>query len=71
MESATSQLLLEENEWQCTKFNENSEWQLKDNLVSPAMTDQLPVAVEVRLRDHKIFHASRIGGWIAKPVFHE
>jgi hypothetical protein len=47
-----------ENERQRIKFHKDIEWQLKGNLVKPAMTDQLPVTVEVRRAGHKIFRAS-------------
>jgi len=55
-----SQLVLEENERQCTRFDEDMKWQLKSKLVKPAMTAQLPV--EGERAGHKIFHASRFGG---------
>ena len=74
MDEILKQLLLEEEELQFTKFNEDTAWQLGSNLVTHAVAERLPITIDITRGDHQIFHASRPGTsvdndeWVKRKV---
>lgn len=74
MENVLTQLLLEEEELQFSKFDEDDAWQLGCNFVERAKADRLPITIDITRGDHQIFHASRPGTstdndeWIRRKV---
>jgi uncharacterized protein (UPF0303 family) len=61
MEDILKQLLQEEQELQFTRFNEDTAWQIGRQLVERAVSEGLPVAVDITRGDHQFFHASLRG----------
>jgi uncharacterized protein (UPF0303 family) len=74
MDEILKQLLLEEEELQFTKFNEDIAWEIGSNLVTRAVTERLPITIDITRGDHQIFHASRPGTsvdndeWVKRKV---
>ena len=74
MDDTLKQLLLEEEELQLAKFNEDDAWELGQSLVKRAMAEHLPITIDITRGDHQIFHASRPGTspdndeWIKRKV---
>jgi uncharacterized protein (UPF0303 family) len=61
MEEILKQLIKEEDELQFTKFNEDTAWQIGSNLVIRAISEHLPITIDITRGDHQVFHASRPG----------
>src|SRR5258706_8145708 len=74
MEEILKQLIKEEEELQFIKFNEDTAWQIGSNLVTQAITDRLPITIDITRGDHEVFHASRPGTsadndeWVKRKV---
>src|SRR5258706_8285239 len=74
MEEILKQLIKEEEELQFIKFNEDTAWQIGSNLVTQAITDRLPITIDITRGDHQVFHASRPGTsadndeWVKRKV---
>jgi len=74
MDEILNQLLLEEDELQFTKFNEDTAWQIGSDLVTHAVTERLPITIDITRGEHQIFHASRPGTsadndeWVKRKV---
>jgi uncharacterized protein (UPF0303 family) len=68
------QLLLEEQTLQFTTFSEETAWKIGSWLVEHAIQKKLPIAIDIRIGDHQLFHASRPGTsadndeWINRKV---
>ncbi len=61
MDEILKKLLLEEDELQFTKFNEEIAWKIGSELVKQAITKSLPITIDITRGDHQIFHASQPG----------
>src|SRR5258706_1369370 len=74
MEEILKQLIEEEQELQFIKFNEDTAWQIGSNLVTQAITDHLPITIDITRGDHQVCHASRPGTsadndeWVKRKV---
>lgn len=74
MDEILKQLLLEEEELQFTRFNEDIAWEIGSTLVTQAVKENLPITVDITRGDHQIFHASRPGTsadndeWVKRKV---
>jgi uncharacterized protein (UPF0303 family) len=54
-------LLLQEEELQFTRFNEDIAWQLGCAFAERARADNLPITVDITRGEHQLFHLSRPG----------
>ncbi len=74
MDDILKQLLQEEQELQFTKFNEDTAWQLGSQLVERAVSEGLPVTIDITRGDHQLFQACLRGAsadndeWIKRKV---
>lgn len=74
MDEILKQLLLQEEELQFINFNEETAWEIGSNLVNHAVTERLPITIDITRGDHQMFHASRPGTsvdndeWIKRKV---
>lgn len=74
MDDILKKLLLEEDELQFTKFNEDTAWKIGTELVKQAVTEKLPITIDITRGDHQVFHASRPGAsadndeWVKRKV---
>ena len=74
MDEILNQLLSEEAELQFTKFNEDTAWQIGSQLVTQAVTERLPITIDITRGDQQLFHASRPGTsvdndeWVKRKV---
>ena len=74
MDNILKKLLLEEDELQFTKFNEDTSWKIGTELVKQAVTEKLPITIDITRGDHQVFHASRPGTsadndeWVKRKV---
>jgi uncharacterized protein (UPF0303 family) len=74
MDDMLKQLLQEEQEFQFTRFNETTAWQIGNQLVERSLSKGLPVAIDITRGDHQLFHASLSGTsadndeWIKRKV---
>ena len=74
MNDMLEQLLQEEQELQFSKFNEITAWQIGSQLVDRAMSEGLPVTIDITSGEHQLFHVSLRGTsadndeWIKRKV---
>lgn len=74
MDDLLKQLLDEEQELQFTKFNEATAWQVGSQLVEYALSQGLPVTIDITRGQHQLFHASLRGTsadndeWVKRKV---
>ena len=74
MDEILKRLLQEEQELQFTKFNEDTAWRIGGQLVERAVSEGLPVTIDITRGDHQLFHASLRGTsadndeWIKRKV---
>ncbi|MBN1304509.1 MAG: heme-degrading domain-containing protein [Anaerolineales bacterium] len=74
MKKILDALLVEEQDLQFSKFNEETAWQIGTWLVDYARKENLPITVDVTRAGHQLFHASRPGtsidndDWIQRKV---
>lgn len=74
MDEILKRLLLEEEELQFTSFNEDTAWKIGSDLVAHAVTEHLPITIDITHGDHQVFHASRPGTsadndeWVKRKV---
>ena len=74
MSKILEQLLQEENELQFTSFNENTAWEIGNLLYKRAVTENLPITIDITRTFQQLFHASRPGAsldndeWIKRKV---
>ena len=74
MDDLLKQLLDEEQELQFTKFNEATAWQVGSQLVAYALSQGLPVTIDITRGQHQLFHASLHGTsadndeWVKRKV---
>jgi uncharacterized protein (UPF0303 family) len=61
MEDILDRLLQEEKELQFTSFNEPTAWRLGAQMVEHAMSENLPVTIDIRRGEHQLFHFSMKG----------
>lgn len=61
MDDILKQLLQEEQELEFDNFNESTAWQLGSQMVERAMSESLPVTIDIRRGGHQLFHASMKG----------
>jgi uncharacterized protein (UPF0303 family) len=62
MEEILNQLLTQEQTLQFTYFNEDTAWELGSQLVAYAITENLPITIDIsRSTGQQLFHASRPG----------
>ena len=67
-------LLREERELQFNNFNEESAWKIGVWLVDYAISEELPITVDIMRGEHQLFHASRPGTsadndeWVKRKV---
>ena len=74
MDDLLKQLLDEEQELQFTKFNEGTAWQVGSQLVEFALSQGLPVTIDITRGQHQLFHVSLRGTsadndeWVKRKV---
>ena len=74
MEDILGQLLLEEQELQFEKFNEDTAWKLGSEFVEQCLREGLPVTIDITRGEHQLFHASLRGTsadndeWVKRKV---
>ena len=74
MEDILNTLLQEEQEFQFTRFNESTAWQLGTQMVERAMRENLPVTIDITRGQHQLFHYSMPGTaadndeWVKRKV---
>ena len=74
MDEILKQLLLEEEELQFTRFNEDTAWEIGSTLIARAVKESLAITVDITRGNHQIFHASRPGTsadndeWVKRKV---
>ena len=74
MDDLLKQLLDEEKELQFTMFNEATAWQVGSQLVEYALSQGLPVTIDITRGQHQLFHASLRGTsadndeWVKRKV---
>lgn len=74
MDDILKQLLQEEQELEFDNFNESTAWQLGSQMVERAMSESLPVTIDIRRGGHQLFHASMKGTsadndeWVSRKV---
>lgn len=74
MDEILEQLLQEENQLQFTAFNEETAWKIGSWLVEYATQKKLPIAIDIQLNRHQLFHAGLPGSssdndeWIKRKV---
>jgi uncharacterized protein (UPF0303 family) len=74
MDNLLNQLLQQEEEFQFTHFNEDTAWELGCLLVEYAITENLPITIDITRGEQQLFHASRPGTsadndeWVKRKV---
>ena len=74
MNKLLEELLLEEQQLQFAKFNEDTAWEIGSWLVEYAAQNKLPIAIDIQRGEQQLFHASRPGTsadndqWIKRKV---
>ena len=74
MQEILDSLLREERELQFNSFNEDSAWKIGSWLVDHAITEGLPITIDIMRGEHQLFHASRPGTsvdndeWVRRKV---
>ena len=74
MNDDLKRLLTEEEDLQFAKFNADVAWQIGNDLIEKARSDNLPIAVDITQGTHQLFHASRPGTsadndeWVKRKV---
>ena len=74
MEDILKQLLQEEQEFQFSRFNEDTAWQIGSQLVERSVSKGLPITIDITRGDHQLFHAGLSGTsadndeWIKRKV---
>jgi uncharacterized protein (UPF0303 family) len=74
MDDILKQLLLEEQELQFKRFNEDTAWQIGSRMVEQCIKDGLPVTIDITRGGHQLFHASLRGTsadndeWVKRKV---
>ena len=74
MDDILKQLLQEEQELQFRKFNEDTAWQIGNQLVEQSVSKGLPVTIDITQGQHQLFHAGLRGTsadndeWIKRKV---
>ncbi len=74
MEKNLKSLLQEEQELQFSSFNEETAWQIGNQLVERAMQENLPITIDITRGEQQLFHASRPGTsadndeWVKRKV---
>jgi uncharacterized protein (UPF0303 family) len=74
MEDILKQLLQEEQELQFGKFNEDTAWEIGNQLVQEALSKGLPVTIDITRGQHHLFHAALRGTspdndeWVKRKV---
>ena len=74
MDDVLQQLLDEERELQFARFNEETAWQLGNQMVEKCKKDGLSVTIDITQGDHQLFHASLKGTsadndeWVKRKV---
>ena len=74
MADLLEQLLREEQELQFKRFNEETAWQIGNQLVEQARNESLPVTIDITRGEHQLFHASLPGTsadndeWIKRKI---
>ena len=74
MNKLLEELLLEEQQLQFTKFNEDTAWEIGSWLVEYATQNKLPITIDIRRGQQQLFHASRPGTsfdndeWVKRKV---
>lgn len=74
MNKLLEELLLEEQQLQFAKFNEDTAWEIGSWLVEYAAQNKLPITIDIQRGEQQLFHASRPGTsadndqWIKRKV---
>jgi uncharacterized protein (UPF0303 family) len=61
MDDILKQLLLDEQELQFKRFNEDTAWQIGSRMVEQCIKDGLSVTIDITRGGHQLFHASLCG----------
>lgn len=61
MDDILNRLLLEEAELQFSGFNEDTAWEIGNDLVNRAVAEKLSITIDITRGEHQVFHASRPG----------
>jgi len=74
MDDILNQLLQEEKELQFTKFNEDTAWEIGNLLYERAVSENLPITIDITRNIQQLFHVSRPGTsadndeWVKRKV---
>ncbi len=74
MNKILEELLIEEKELQFRNFNETTAWKIGSWMVEYATKNELPIAIDIQLGEHQLFHASLPGSsadndeWIKRKI---
>ena len=74
MEDVLKDLLQQEQEFQFTRFNESTAWQLGTQMVERAMRENLPITINITRGEQQLFHFSMPGTsadndeWVKRKV---
>ena len=61
MDDLLNHLLLEEAELQFSSFNEETAWEIGNDLMKRAVAEKLSITIDITRGEHQVFHASRPG----------
>jgi uncharacterized protein (UPF0303 family) len=61
MNDILNRLLLEEAELQFSGFDEDTAWEIGNDLVQRAVAEKLSITIDITRGEHQVFHASRPG----------
>jgi uncharacterized protein (UPF0303 family) len=61
MDDILNRLLLEEAELQFSGFNEDTAWEIGNDLMKRAVAEKLSITIDITRGEHQVFHASRPG----------
>jgi uncharacterized protein (UPF0303 family) len=74
MKGILEELLLEEQQLQFDRFNEDTAWEIGSWLVDFARENNLPITIDIQCGEQQLFHASRPGTsadndeWVKRKV---
>jgi len=74
MEDILKQLLEQEQELQFANFNEETAWQIGNQMVEQCKQAELPIAIDITMGSRQLFHASLKGAsadndeWVKRKV---
>ncbi|HEU0292068.1 MAG TPA: heme-degrading domain-containing protein [Anaerolineales bacterium] len=61
MDDILNRLLREESDLQFSGFDEDTAWEIGNDLVNRAVAEKLSITIDITRGEHQVFHASRPG----------